>query len=222
MPGSPSRGPPSLLLERRDALDDAVDDALGAGRAARDVDVHRHDLVDSALDVVGAGEDAARAGACPDRDDDLRAGHLPVEVRDDLDVPLVDAAGHEQDVGVLRVARVHDAEALDVVERREAGEDLDVAAVAARPVVVEDPRRALEEGHRTHLPGEEVPSISAFFGAAFLYENEMRELFGVNVTGIALDLKGQLYKTDNNVPFSPSAIRARLDAIGRDSVGKKA
>lgn len=65
------------------------------------------------------------------------------------------------------------------------------------------------------LPGEDVPSISAFFGAAFLYENEMRELFGVNVTGMALDLKGQLYKTSSTVPFAPSAIRARLDALGK-------
>ena len=86
---------------------------------------------------------------------------------------------------------------------------------------------AQDDGRFEHLrervlPGEEVPSISAFFGAAFLYENEMRELFGVNVTGIALDLKGQLYKTATIVPFSPSAIRARLDALGKDSVGKKA
>jgi ech hydrogenase subunit D len=65
------------------------------------------------------------------------------------------------------------------------------------------------------LPGEEVPSISPSFGAAFLYENEMRELFGVNVTGIALDLKGQLYKTATIVPFAPSAIRARLEAVGK-------
>ena len=86
---------------------------------------------------------------------------------------------------------------------------------------------AQDDGRLEHLrervlPGEEVPSISDYFGAAFLYENEMRELFGVNVTGIALDLKGQLYKTSTIVPFSPSAIRARLDALGKDSVGKKA
>ena len=80
----------------------------------------------------------------------------------------------------------------------------------------------LEHLRERVLPGEEVPSISAYFGAAFLYENEMRELFGVNVTGMALDLKGQLYKTSTIVPFSPSAIRARLDAMGKDSVGKKA
>jgi ech hydrogenase subunit D len=80
----------------------------------------------------------------------------------------------------------------------------------------------LEHLRERVLPGEEVPSISSHFGAAFLYENEMRELFGVNVTGIALDLKGQLYKTATIVPFSPSAIRARLDAMGKDSAGKKA
>ena len=73
----------------------------------------------------------------------------------------------------------------------------------------------LEHLRERVLPGEEVPSISASFGAAFLYENEMRELFGVNVTGIALDLKGQLYKTATIVPFAPSAIRARLEAMGK-------
>ena len=86
---------------------------------------------------------------------------------------------------------------------------------------------AKDDGRLEHLrervlPGEEVPSISPSFGAAFLYENEMRELFGVNVTGITPDLKGQLYKTSSIVPFAPSAIRARLDALAKDSVGKKA
>ena len=79
----------------------------------------------------------------------------------------------------------------------------------------------LEHLREQVLPGEEVPSISAYFGAAFLYETEMRELFGVNVTGIALDLKGQLYKTSTIVPFAPSAIRARLDALGRGDTAPK-
>jgi ech hydrogenase subunit D len=71
------------------------------------------------------------------------------------------------------------------------------------------------------MPGEEVPSISEHFGAAFLYENEMRELFGINVTGIGLDLQGQLYKTATRVPFSHSAIRARLEALGRTEPSSK-
>jgi ech hydrogenase subunit D len=62
------------------------------------------------------------------------------------------------------------------------------------------------------LPGEEVPSVSASFGSAFLYENEMSELFGIAVTGMNLDLKGQLYHGAVVVPFSPKAIRARLEA----------
>jgi len=61
-------------------------------------------------------------------------------------------------------------------------------------------------------PGATVPSISEFFGAAFLYENEIRELFGINVTGIGVDLKGQLYKTATRVPFSHAAVKARLEA----------
>jgi hypothetical protein len=60
--------------------------------------------------------------------------------------------------------------------------------------------------------GDAVPSISEFFGAAFLYENEIRELFGINVTGIGLDLQGQLYQTNTRVPFSHQAVRARLEA----------
>ncbi len=81
--------------------------------------------------------------------------------------------------------------------------------------------RTLEHLRVQVLPGEEVPSVSAFFGAAFLYENEIRELFGVTVTGIGLDLRGQLYKTSSIVPFAPSAIRARLDALGRTDAPPK-
>ena len=68
------------------------------------------------------------------------------------------------------------------------------------------------------VAGDEVPSISEFFGAAFLYENEIRELFGVNVAGIGLDLKGQLYKTATKVPFSHAAVKARLAALAAAQV----
>jgi hypothetical protein len=60
--------------------------------------------------------------------------------------------------------------------------------------------------------GDAVPSISASFGAAFLYENELRELFGIDVTGINVDLRGEMYKTNTRVPFSHQAVRARLEA----------
>ena len=62
-------------------------------------------------------------------------------------------------------------------------------------------------------PADVIPSVSAMFGAAFLYENEMRELFGLTVEGINLDLQGQLYKTATRVPFSHAAVKARLEAL---------
>lgn len=69
----------------------------------------------------------------------------------------------------------------------------------------------LEHLREQVLPGEEVPSISQWFGGAFLYENELRELFGISMTGITIDLHGQLYQTAERVPFAPSAIRARIE-----------
>jgi ech hydrogenase subunit D len=71
------------------------------------------------------------------------------------------------------------------------------------------------------LPGDEVPSISAQYPASFLYENELRELFGIDVTGIAVDFGGQMYRTGERVPFAPGAIRARLEAAGRLETGPK-
>ena len=49
----------------------------------------------------------------------------------------------------------------------------------------------------------EVPSISKIFEPAFLYENEMKELFGVNMEYIALDYKNRLYRINEETPFVP-------------------
>ena len=70
----------------------------------------------------------------------------------------------------------------------------------------------LEHVREQVKPDEEVPSVSAIYPFSYLYENEVRELFGVKVTGLSVDFKGQLYQTSIKVPFSPKAIRARLDA----------
>ncbi|MFA5072544.1 MAG: NADH-quinone oxidoreductase subunit C [Nitrospirota bacterium] len=43
--------------------------------------------------------------------------------------------------------------------------------------------------------GEEVPSISATYLCAVLVENEMKELFGLNVTNIAIDYGGHFLLT---------------------------
>ena len=73
---------------------------------------------------------------------------------------------------------------------------------------------------RLSLPGEEphLPSISSIYLCAVLYENEIHDLFGVQVAGIAIDFKGKFYKTAIKFPFAtaklPCASSAAAPAAG--------
>jgi ech hydrogenase subunit D len=46
-----------------------------------------------------------------------------------------------------------------------------------------------------------VPSISHIYSSAFLYENEMHDLFGVEVEMMTLDYHGHFYKIGKETPF---------------------
>jgi ech hydrogenase subunit D len=59
----------------------------------------------------------------------------------------------------------------------------------------------------TVASAEEVPSISVIYPGAFLYENEIHDLFGVVVTHIAVDYRGTLYRTALSAPFSISNVK---------------
>ncbi len=48
----------------------------------------------------------------------------------------------------------------------------------------------------------ELPSITGIYPGAFLYENEIRELFGVQFKGISVDYKGHLYKKKVENPYN--------------------
>lgn len=52
--------------------------------------------------------------------------------------------------------------------------------------------------------GDEVPSISKIFFSALLVENEMKELFGLNVTNILVDYGGHFLLSDDDLS-SPMA-----------------
>ena len=54
-------------------------------------------------------------------------------------------------------------------------------------------------------PGLELPSISAIFPAAFLSENEMHDLFGIDFKNMSIDYKGNLYRTTVSAPYQPVA-----------------
>jgi len=60
--------------------------------------------------------------------------------------------------------------------------------------------------------GTTLPSITDMYWAAFPYENEMHDLFGITVTGIAVDFKGTFIKTAIKFPFS-----VNTDKPGDDS-----
>jgi ech hydrogenase subunit D len=49
---------------------------------------------------------------------------------------------------------------------------------------------------------EEIPSITGVYWGAFVYENEIHDLYGLHVKGINIDFKGTFYKTAVKHPFS--------------------
>ncbi len=49
----------------------------------------------------------------------------------------------------------------------------------------------------------EIPSITEIMPAAVFYENEMKELFGVNIKMINLDYDNKLYRIEVESPMAP-------------------
>lgn len=57
---------------------------------------------------------------------------------------------------------------------------------------------------RLHIAEDVViPSITTIFAPAFLYENEMKDLFGVKIEHISVDYGGNFYRTSIKTPFNP-------------------
>ena len=50
--------------------------------------------------------------------------------------------------------------------------------------------------------GDTIPSISGVFFAAFLYENEIHDLYGVNYSDMIVDFDGTFYETAVKQAFS--------------------
>jgi ech hydrogenase subunit D len=57
-----------------------------------------------------------------------------------------------------------------------------------------------------------VPSISGIYLSAFLYENEIHDLFGVKITDIAVDFKGKFYRTTTPRAFNPEQAAGEVKA----------
>ncbi len=61
---------------------------------------------------------------------------------------------------------------------------------------------------RILLPPEDlnIPSISSIYACVLLYENEMHDLFGIHVHDMAVDFKGNLYKTSVKYPLGSTKV----------------
>lgn len=58
------------------------------------------------------------------------------------------------------------------------------------------------ENYKIELPiDEEIQSFSDIFPAAALYENEIKELWGVKVVGMSLDYQNRFYRIEQDTPF---------------------
>jgi hypothetical protein len=49
--------------------------------------------------------------------------------------------------------------------------------------------------------GTALESVSSIYPYAYLYENEMKDLFGIQIQNINLDFAGKLYRTAVKTPF---------------------
>lgn len=65
-------------------------------------------------------------------------------------------------------------------------------------------RAGVLESLRIAVPAadRQAPSITGVYFAAFTYENEIHDLFGISFPGLALDFKGAFYRTAIPAPFA--------------------
>jgi ech hydrogenase subunit D len=61
----------------------------------------------------------------------------------------------------------------------------------------------------------ELQSITGIYWPAFIYENEMHDLFGITFKNLALDYGGHFFKIASETPWNPVAERGAKPASGK-------
>ena len=64
--------------------------------------------------------------------------------------------------------------------------------------------------------GSAISSITEVFPAAFVFENELQDLFGLTVEGISIDYGGSMYRLAVPSPMNPDAAAAPEEEGGPD------
>ncbi|NLX50237.1 MAG: NADH-quinone oxidoreductase subunit C [Methanospirillum sp.] len=110
----------------------------------------------------------------------------------------------EQPIEVIEIGSLVDRAAQKKVE----GNRLVAISCAAVEGKYEVTYSFEERDHRfTNLrvvvePGGTVPSVTPVYWGAFVYENEIHDLFGLDVTGINVDYGGHFFDTKVKHPFA--------------------
>jgi len=65
-----------------------------------------------------------------------------------------------------------------------------------------DKDRVLQNVHLRVPEGAGVESISALFPAAFVFENETHDLFGIEIANISIDFHGTFYQVREETPMT--------------------
>ena len=82
------------------------------------------------------------------------------------------------------------------------GEGSETATVPAYEIIYTFGMGLLMENLKVTIPQTQgIISITSAYPCAFLYENEMHDLFGVEIRMINLDFRGNLYRTAVKTPF---------------------
>lgn len=68
--------------------------------------------------------------------------------------------------------------------------------------------------------GEAVPSVSRIWRGAFLYENEIHDLYGVAIDNISVNYGGKFYDIAEPSPFAP-AVGAKVTMAPSAAPGQK-
>lgn len=72
------------------------------------------------------------------------------------------------------------------------------------------------ENYKVIVPiDDEITTLSDFFPSAMLYENEMKELFGVKIKAINPDYQNRLYRIAKETPFKKE-VKSTVKVVKKD------
>jgi hypothetical protein len=129
----------ALLGQALERHHNSIDNCFRTRCTARNVYIYGYHFVNAAEDVVAVMEHPARRGTGPNGNYHFGVGDLLIEILEHARRTPVHGSGDQQDIGMLWVAHIDNAEAFHVIERSQTSEHLDVTAIAGAVIEVHDP-----------------------------------------------------------------------------------